>query len=129
MRDYSQAAINLRDGYAKRSRAKHTSTSEKVSEKGRYLLKLIQVVPNWETYLTDVQLKSVKLYQTSLNVVEVAKVLKVDSSTTYTNLFGENNEHNKTLGALGRLLKAYNMLKESGYYDTLKKRQEMKRVK
>lgn len=126
MRDYSQASINLRDGYRKLQRSKYANDNERVSEKGRYLMKLTQVVPNWETYLTEIQLNSTRHYLESMSIVETARKMKVVESTCYVNLFGENNNHNKSLGALGRLLKAYTTLKETGYYERLEKKKNLK---
>lgn len=116
---YSQASIQLRDWYAKQQRNKYVNQNDNVSEYGRQLLKLIKIIPNWETYLTARQVQAVKSYVINLHASEVAKELAVEDSTAYEILFGRKN--GRSLGALGKLKIAYKRLQETGYFKNLEK--------
>lgn len=120
MRDYTKAAIQLRDGYQRQQRNKYT-------EQSNQLEKYMQIVPNYETYLTPRQRDAVASYKNHFRISDVANDLKIEESTAQELLFGRRSK--KTTGALGKLMLAHQLLTENGYYERLEKRKEMKRVK
>lgn len=103
---YEQASIGIRDGYARKTRAKSNSSNGKISEKGITLMKLIDIIPNWETYLTEKQLEAVNEYKTAMSIVDVGNMLKIHASSADSRLFGDPDPK-KEKGALGRLMEAY----------------------
>lgn len=88
-----------------------------VSDSGLKLLQLIQMIPNWETYLTSKQLEVMKCYIKCLNASEVDYQLKLNSGTTQQRLFGSSTSK----GALGRLEEIVKIFENQGYFEKQKK--------
>lgn len=95
--------------------------NKSVTDSGLRFLKLIEAVPNWETYLTVKQLEVAKRYVTCMSAYEVDHQLKLSYGTTQQRLFG-NNKTSK--GAIGRLEEVARRLENSGYYERQKKMHE-----
>jgi hypothetical protein len=96
-------------------------------DNGLRLMKLIELIPNWETYLTDKQLEVANQYIKCLNASEVDFALNLNIGTTQQRLFGGS----KSQGALGRLEMVVDKLQKQGYFDKLasKKEEQNKKVK
>lgn len=105
---YEQASISVRDKHARK--VKVQALDEKVSEKGLVLIKLINIIPLWETYLSEKQLEAVREYKHSMSITEVGHRLKIDPSSADCRLFGDPG---KSKGALGRLMEVYVTLKKN----------------
>lgn len=88
-----------------------------VSDKGLRLLKLIEIIPNWETYLTPKQHEAAERYIKCLNACEVDYQLNLSVGTTQQRLFGSSTSK----GALGRLEEIVKRLEKQGYFDKQEK--------
>jgi hypothetical protein len=110
---YEESSIGVRDKHARKVRAKSYGGNGKISEKGLMLMKLIRIIPNWETYLTEKQLEAVKEYRYAMSIVDVSDRLKIHVSSADSRLFGDPNPEKKEKGALGRLMEAYMLLKKT----------------
>lgn len=119
MNKYTQASINLRE----KDRNKMRMNNKGIGDHGIMFQKLTQVVPNWETYLTDKQLEVAKLYLQHMSCYAVDDILKVRPGITHDRLFRVTDEDYNC--GLKRLQIAYKKLKDDGYYERLKKRQEL----
>lgn len=91
-----------------------------VSDSGLRLLRLIEIIPNWETYLTDKQLEAAEEYIKCLNACEVDYKLNLHIGTTQQRLFGNSTSK----GALGRLEEIVNRLEKQGYFEKQKALQQ-----
>lgn len=91
-----------------------------VSDSGLRLLKLIEVIPNWETYLTSKQLEAAERYIKCLNACEVDYQLNLNIGTTQQRLFGSSTSK----GALGRLEEIVKRLENQGYFEKQKMLQQ-----
>lgn len=87
--------------------------NKSLPDSGLKLLNLIEVIPNWETYLTDKQLESTKEYIKQLSASEVDYKLGLRTGTTQQRLFGTITSK----GALGRLEEIKDRLDKQGYFD------------
>lgn len=117
---YGEASLKAREKFSSKIK---TELNKNSSELGMRLVKLIQMIPNWETYLTEKQLESAKKYVTILNAYEVDYQLRLTAGTTHQRLFGSKTSK----GALGRLENVYRVLEQQGYFeDQQKKQQELK---
>lgn len=95
--------------------------NKNVTDHGLRFLKLIEVIPNWETYLTPKQLEVARKYVTCLSAQEVDYQMKLNVGITQQRLFGGSGSK----GALGKLEDAERKLRETGYFDRLEKRKEL----
>lgn len=114
---YGDASLRVREKFASKVRQ---DLNKNVPDSGMRFVKLTELIPNWETYLTEKQLESAKKYIQCLNAYEVDYQLRLNSGTTHQRLFG-----NKTSkGALGRLEQVYKSLEEKGYFEELRRKKE-----
>lgn len=120
MNKYTQASINLRESEQKKIRM----NNKMIGDHGITFQKLTQIIPNWETYLTDVQLESAKLYLQHMDCVSVDNNLGLRVGTSQNRLFDMYDKKGYRC-ALRRLEDVFKRLKEEGYYDRLKKQQEL----
>lgn len=118
---YKEASLRAQESMSNKIK---TQLNKNATDSGLRLLKLIQVIPNWETYLTLKQREVAEKYVKLLSAYEVDHQLKLSYGTTQQRLFG-NNKTSK--GALGRLEEVARMLEQNGYFDKLRKRQEQLR--
>jgi DNA-binding phage protein len=115
---YGEAALKAREHFA----SKVTKQLNKnVTDYGLRFIKLIGLIPNWETYLTPKQREAAQRYIKCMNAYDVDYHLKLSSGTTHQRLFGSKTSK----GALGRLEEVYRMLENNGYYEEQKKKQEV----
>lgn len=91
-----------------------------MSDNGLRLIKLIELIPNWETYLTDKQLEVANQYIKCLNATEVDFALNLTIGTTQQRLFGSS----KSQGALGKLETVIDKLQKQGYFDKIKEKKQ-----
>lgn len=91
-----------------------------VSDSGLRLLRLIEIIPNWETYLTDKQLEAAEEYIKCLNACEVDYKLNLNIGTTQQRLFGNSTSK----GAIGRLEEIVSRLEKQGYFEKQKALQQ-----
>jgi len=91
-----------------------------VSDSGLRLLRLIEIIPNWETYLTAKQLEAAEEYIKCMNACEVDYKLNLNMGTTQQRLFGNSTSK----GALGRLEEIVKRLEKQGYFEKQKALQE-----
>lgn len=100
-----------------------------LSDSSMRLLKLVEIIPNWETYLTPKQLEVMQKYITCLNASEVDYQLNFNIGTTQQRLFGSSTSK----GAFGRLEEVVKRLEKQGYFEKqetiLKKENQGKPVK
>ncbi len=75
------------------------------------LMFLIEMISNWEVYLTDKQLEATKLYLSTFDATMVDIKLDLTKSTAHKRIFGGSTSK----GALGRLEEAYTKLEKMGY--------------
>lgn len=116
-----------------RSSEKYTSKilndiQKGMPDSGLRLLKLIEIIPNWETYLTVKQLESAERYIKCLSATEVDYQLNLNIGTTQQRLFGSSTSK----GALGKLEETVKILEKQGYFEKQKKlteKNENKKVK
>lgn len=87
--------------------------NKSLPDSGLKLLNLIEIIPNWETYLTDKQLESTKEYIKHLSASEVDYRLGLRIGTTQQRLFGTISSK----GALGRLEEIKDRLDKQGYFE------------
>ena len=116
MSDYSKygdAAVKSAENYANKVLIE---INKNVTDSGLRLLHLIEIIPNWETYLTPKQLEATKKYVKCLNSSEVDYELNLSTGVAYNRLFG--NSKNK--GALGKLEDVYKILDNQGYFERIK---------
>lgn len=114
---YGEASLKVREKFSSKIK---TELNKNTSDSGMRLIKLINIIPNWETYLTEKQLESTKKYLMTLNAYEVDYQLRLNSGTTHQRLFGSK----KSKGALGRLEQVYKILEKQGYFEEQRKKQE-----
>jgi hypothetical protein len=91
-----------------------------VSDSGLRLLRLIEIIPNWETYLTDKQLEAAEEYIKCLNACEVDYKLNLNIGTAQQRLFGNSTSK----GALGKLEETVSRLEKQGYFEKQKALQQ-----
>jgi len=91
-----------------------------VSDSGLQLLRLIEIIPNWETYLTAKQLEAAEEYIKCLNCCEVDYKLNLNTGIAQQRLFGNSTSK----GALGRLEEIVKRLEKQGYFEKQKAIQE-----
>lgn len=91
-----------------------------VSDSGLKLLRLIEIIPNWETYLTSKQLEAAEEYVKCMNCCEVDYKLNLNIGTAQQRLFGNSTSK----GALGRLEEVVRRLEKQGYFEKQKAAQE-----
>lgn len=115
---YKDASLRAQESISNKIK---TQLNKSATDSGLRLLKLISVIPNWETYLTAKQLEVARKYVKCMSAYEVDHQLKLSYGTTQQRLFG-NNKTSK--GALGRLEEVAKLLEETGYFEKLRKRQE-----
>lgn len=109
---YSNFAVDVREKNANTVRSGLDKNFQTTIKK---LMDLVQVVPNWETYLTDKQAEAVNLYMKNRDLNICDHKLGLTKGGTYTRIFGDKfNQHQ---GAIGRLQKAYMGLQSSGHYE------------
>lgn len=84
-----------------------------VSDQGLQLIKLTEVIPNWETYLTAKQLEATQIYIKCLNASEVDYQLNLSTGTAHQRLFGSSTSK----GAIGKLKVVAQRLEEQGYFE------------
>lgn len=119
---YKNASLKIREEMSAKLKS---NLNKNTTDSGLKFLKLIEVIPNWETYLTPKQLEAAKIYIRCLNTYEVDHQLKLTYGTTQQRLFG-----NKTSkGALGRLIEVYKTLESNGYFEKQKKIKELLKQK
>lgn len=116
---YGEASLRARERFSSQIKAQ---LNKNATDSGLRLLKLIEIIPNWETYLTDKQYEVAKRYIKCMSAYEVDHQLKLSYGTTQQRLFG-NNKTSK--GALGRLEEIAKKLENSGYFERLEKRKEL----
>ena len=87
-----------------------------ITDSGLRLLYLIEVIPNWETYLTSKQLEATKSYIHCNVSSEVDYELKLSTGVAHNRLFGNS----KSKGALGKLEEVYKILSNQGYFERVK---------
>lgn len=115
---YKEASLKANESISTKIK---TQLNKSATDSGLRLLKLISIIPNWETYLTPKQREVAQKYVKCMSAYEVDHQLKLSYGTTQQRLFG-NNKTSK--GALGRLEEVTKMLEDSGYFERLRKRQE-----
>lgn len=115
---YGEAAIRAREHFAGRVTKQ---LNKNATDSGLRFIKLIGLIPNWETYLTPKQREAATRYIKCMNAYDVDYHLKLSSGTTHQRLFGSKSSK----GALGRLEEVYKILDNQGYYEDQKKKQEM----
>ena len=116
MSDYSKygdAAIKSAENYTRKILIE---LNKNITDSGLRLLHLVEIIPNWETYLTPKQLDATKKYIKCLNSSEVDYELGLSSGVAYNRLFGNS----KSKGALGKLEEIYNLLSSQGYFNRIK---------
>ncbi len=116
MSDYSKygdAAVKSAENYTNKILMQ---INKNITDSGLRLLHLVEVIPNWETYLTPKQLEATKKYIKCLNSSEVDYELNLSTGVAYNRLFG--NKKNK--GALGKLEEVYKILDNQGYFERVK---------
>lgn len=91
-----------------------------MSDSGLRLLRLIEIIPNWETYLTDKQLEAAEEYIKCLNACEVDYKLNLNIGTAQQRLFGNSTSK----GALGKLEETVSKLEKQGYFEKQKALQQ-----
>ena len=91
-----------------------------ISDSGIRLLRLIEIIPNWETYLTSKQLEAAEQYIKCVNCCEVDYKLNLNVGTAQQRLFGNSTSK----GALGKLEEIVQRLEKQGYFDKQKALQE-----
>lgn len=92
---------------------------------GLRLIYLIEIIPNWETYLTVKQLEVTECYIKCLSAYEVDHQLKLNFGIAQQRLFGSSTSK----GAIGRLEDVLKRLKEQGFYEKIKKNNINKETK
>ena len=120
---YGDAAIKSAESYAKKVLIE---VNKNVSDSGLRLLHLIEIIPNWETYLTIKQLEATKKYIKCLSSSQVDYELNLTTGVAHHRLFGNS----KSKGALGKLEDVYKILDAQGYFEriqTITKKEEKKR--
>jgi hypothetical protein len=96
-----------------------------LTDSGLRLLKLIEIIPNWETYLTPKQLEATECYIKCLNASEVDYRLNFSSGTAQQRLFGSSTSK----GALGKLEEIVKRLEQQGYFERQSIRNQKPNVK
>lgn len=109
---YANYAISIRE---KQSNTIRGGMDKNFQNTVKKITELTQLVPYWETYLTDKQAQAVSLYLSNRDLEACDKEFKLEKGGTYTRIFGD--KHNDHIGAIGRLQKVYLKLTEAGYYD------------
>lgn len=115
---YGDASLRVRENMVAKIKGQLNTS---VTDSGLRFLKLIEIIPNWETYLTIKQLEVAKRYVTCMSAYEVDHQLKLNYGTTQQRLFG-NNKSSK--GAIGRLEEVIKRLENNGYFERQKKLHE-----
>jgi hypothetical protein len=110
---YGEAAIRSAEQFTSKVLAE---INKGVSDTGLRLLRLIEIIPNWETYLTTKQLEAAEEYIKCLNACEVDYKLNLNIGTTQQRLFGNSTSK----GALGRLEEIIQKLEKQGYFEKQK---------
>lgn len=110
---YGDAAIKSAEQYTSKIL---NEIHKGVSDSGLQLLRLIEIIPNWETYLTTKQLDAAEEYIKCLNCCEVDYKLNLNIGTAQQRLFGNSTSK----GALGRLEEIVKRLEKQGYFEKQK---------
>lgn len=108
---YRNFAIDNRERNATSVRKNNPKSSQPTTKK---LLMLVQLVPNWETYLTEKQHEAVKLYMGFRDFAQCDEKLGLSKGGTYSRIFGD--KYQSARGGVGRLEAAYTKLKDSGHF-------------
>jgi hypothetical protein len=74
------------------------------------LIDLTNKIANWQTYLTDKQLKILQLYLSYRNTSAVDNLLGITNGTTYRTLFGSIKNNQQIGGVFKKLRNVYNTL-------------------
>lgn len=106
---YAAASIDVRD---KSANSVRKDAGPQQARTVLRLFNLVQIVPNWETYLTEKQLEAVVLYKGNRDLNKCDEILELSKGGTYTRIFGD--KYNQHHGAVGRLEAAYKKLFEAG---------------
>lgn len=112
MQEYKEP-LKSAENYARKVLAE---VNKNITDSGLRLLYLIEVIPNWETYLTSKQLEATKSYIKCNISSEVDYELKLTTGVAHNRLFGNS----KSKGALGKLEEVYKMLSDQGYFERIK---------
>ncbi|MNB73740.1 hypothetical protein D3C81_496920 [compost metagenome] len=115
---YGEASLKVRERFSSKIK---NDLNRSATDSSIKFMKLIEIIPNWETYLTEKQLQSAKKYITTLNAYEVDYQLRLNAGTTHQRLFGSKTSK----GAIGRLEQVYNALENQGYFEEQKKKKEI----
>lgn len=107
---YGSAAIKSMENFSNKVLLE---INKSLPDSGLKLLNLVEIIPNWETYLTDKQLESTKEYIKHLSASEVDYRLGLRIGTTQQRLFGTISSK----GALGRLEEIKDRLDKQGYFE------------
>jgi hypothetical protein len=116
-RVYAQSAIAMNKRHLQQFRIE---TKDYFCKYEGELVDLIEKIPNWESYLTEKQLDTVKLYLSLRNSSDVGKQLGLSGGGAYNILFGTVKNNRVEGGVLKKLKNAY---------ATLQKIEERKKIK
>lgn len=97
-----------------------------IKNKNDRFLELAEIIPNWETHLTEKQLEVAKEFIICLNVSEVDHQLNLKVGTARNRIFGNSST---SKGAIGTLENVFLKLTDSGYFEKLQKRKFIQTVK
>lgn len=109
---YANYAVSVRE---KQSNIIRGGMDKNFQNTVKKVTELTQLVPHWETYLTDKQAEAVSMYLANRNLEACDNKLGLEKGGTYTRIFGD--KHNDHIGAIGRLQKVFIKLTEDGYYE------------
>ena len=114
---YGDAALKSAEKYTSKVLAE---IHKGVPDSGLRFLKLTELVPNWETYLTTKQLEAAEKYIKCLNASEVDYQLNLCIGTAQQRLFGNSTSK----GAIGKLEEIIKRLENQGYFEKQKAKQQ-----
>lgn len=102
---YQQSIIDAHKRSLMKARIEFNDSFCKDEEK---LIELTEKLPNWQSYLTEKQLKILQLYISYRNTSAIDNQLKLTNGVSYHTLFGNNkNGKNVEGGVLKKLSKVY----------------------
>lgn len=114
---YGEASLRARENSVSKVKSE---MNKGATDNSLRLLKLIDIVPNWETYLTSKQLEVAKKFVTCMSAYEVDHQLNLSFGTAQQRLFGNSSSK----GAIGRLEDVAKKLTEAGYFEKLERKRE-----
>jgi hypothetical protein len=106
---YNQATNDINEKEFNKMRVKG---KQRVCRDEYKLIKLTKEIPNWQEHLTDNQTKVVKMYLSCKNTTSIDHIRGTANGTTHSILFGSRKGKKVRGGALKKLQKIYNFLKD-----------------